>query len=139
MACIPHAKPFRLGNASAAFICGTNLIFDPGVSIAMTGQEVLSPAGLSKSFDAQADEYARAEAINALYIEPLSVDLRDEDLVHAIIRSTATSADGKTSGIALPNPDSHVAMMRHAHDIAGLKYSQTAFVECHGPGTRVGD
>lgn len=107
--------------------------------IAMTGQGVLSPAGSSKSFDAQADGYARAEAINALYIEPLSVDLRDEDLVHAIIRSTATSADGKTSGIALPNPDSHVAMMRHAHDIAGLKYSQTAFVECHGPGTRVGD
>ena len=101
--------------------------------IAMTGQGVLCSAGSFKSFDAQADEYARAEAINTLYIEPLSVDLRDEDLVHAIIRSTATSANGKTSGITRPNPDSHVAITRHAHDIAGLKYSQTAFVECHGP------
>lgn len=105
----------------------------------MIGQGVLSPAGSSKSFDAQADGYARAETINALYIEPLSADLSDEDLVHAIIRSTAISADDKTSGVVLPNPNSHVAMMRHAHNIANLKYSQTAFVECHGPGTRIED
>lgn len=127
------------GECSAALVCGTNLIIDPGMSIAMTEQGVLSPTGSSKSFDAHADGYARAEAINALYIKPLSAALSNKDPIRAVIRSTATNADGKTSGIALPNPDSHVAMMRHAHDIAGLECSETAFVECHGPGTPAGD
>ena len=105
----------------------------------MTEQGVLSPTGSSKSFDAKADGYARAEAINALYIKPLSKALSNRDPIRAVIMSTATNADGKTAGIALPNPDSQVAMMRHAHDIAGLEPSQTAFIECHGPGTPAGD
>ena len=127
------------GECSAALVCGTNLIIDPGMSIAMTEQGVLSQTGSSKSFDAKADGYARAEAINALYIKPLRAALSNRDPIRAIIRATATNADGKTAGIALPNPHSQVAMMRHAHNVAGLVCSQTAFVECHGPGTPAGD
>lgn len=127
------------GECSAALVCGTNLIIDPGMTIAMTEQGVLSPTGSSKSFNAQADGYVRAEAINALYIKPLSAAISNRDPIRAVLRSTATNADGKTPGITHPNPDSHVAMMRRAHDIAGLEYSQTAFVECHGTGTPAGD
>ena len=104
----------------------------------MTEQGVLSQTGSFKSFDAQADGYARAESINALYIKPLSATLSNRDPIRAVIRSTATNTDGKTSGIAHPNPDSQVALMHHAHDIAGLEYSKTTFVECHGPGTPAG-
>lgn len=127
------------GESSAALICGTNMILDPDMTISMTEQGVLSPTGSSKSFDAEADGYARAEAINAIYIKPLSAALRNGDPIRAVIRSTATNGDGKTSGLSLPNPASHEAMMRHAYHAAGLDCSQTAFVECHGPGTPAGD
>ena len=127
------------GESSAALVCGTSLILDPGMTIAMTEQGVLSLNGSSKSFDAQADGYARAEAINAVYIKRLSAAIRNRDPIRAIIRSTATNADGKTTGLSLPNPESHVAMMRYTHHTDGLECSQKTFFDCHGPGTPAGD
>lgn len=118
------------GESSAALICGTNMTLDPDMTISMTEQGVISPTGSSKSFDAEADGYARAEAINAKYIKPLSAALRNGDPIRAVIRSTATNGDGKTSGLSLPNSASHVAMMRYTHQAAGLDCSDTAFVEC---------
>ena len=110
------------------------------MTIAMTEQGVLSPTGFCKTFDAKADGYARGEAINALYIKKLSDAIRDGDPVRAVIRATATNCDGKTPGMACPSSESHEAMMRRAYQAAGLKkLSQTAFVECHGTGTAVGD
>ena len=132
-------QAIRGGECSAALVCGTNLIIDPGMTIAMAEQGVLSPTGSSKSFDARADGYARAEAVNAVYIKSLSAALSNNDPIRAVIRSTAVNADGKTAGISYPNSESHIAMMRRAHDIVGLKCCDTVFVECHGPGTRAGD
>lgn len=110
------------------------------MTIAMTEQGVLSPDGTCKTFDAAADGYARGEAINAIYIKKLSDAIRDEDPIRAIIRATASNTDGKTSSMSVPSLESHEAMIRHAYMIAGIKdHSRTAFVECHGTGTAVGD
>ena len=127
------------GQCPAALVCGTNLIIDPGMTVAMTEQGVLASDGRSKSFDAAADGYARAEAVNAVYIKPLTDALANNDPIRAIIRATATNSDGKTPGIAHPNPESHVDMMRRTHASAGLDTRHTTFVECHGPGTPTGD
>lgn len=128
------------GECNSAIIAGTNLIITPTMTIAMTEQGVLSPTGMCKTFDAKADGYARGEAINALYIKPLSDALRDGDPIRAIIRATATNCDGKTPGMACPSAESHESMMRRAYQVAGLSdLSETAFVECHGTGTVVGD
>lgn len=110
------------------------------MTIAMTEQGVLSPTGQCKTFDAKADGYGRAEAINAVYIKKLSDALRDGDPVRAVIRATSTNCDGKTPGMACPSSESHESMMRRAYQIAQLPdLSRTAFVECHGTGTAVGD
>ena len=110
------------------------------MTIAMTEQGVLSPDGMCKTFDAKADGYARAEAINAIYVKPLSDAMRDGDPIRAVIRSTATNCDGKTPGMACPSAESHEALMRRAYQVANLSdLSKTAYVECHGTGTAVGD
>lgn len=110
------------------------------MTIAMTEQGVLSPTGSCKSFDANADGYARGEAINAVYIKKLSDALRDGDPVRAVIRATATNCDGKTPGMACPSSESHEALMRRAYRVAQLHdLSATAFMECHGTGTAIGD
>lgn len=110
------------------------------MTIAMTEQGVLSPTGSCKTFDARADGYARGEAINAIYIKKLSDAIRDGDPVRAVIRATATNCDGKTPGMACPSSDSHETMIRRAYQVAQLhNLSQTAYVECHGTGTAVGD
>ncbi|KAI9820043.1 MAG: Type I Iterative PKS [Pycnora praestabilis] len=128
------------GECTSAIVGGTNLIMSPTMTIAMTEQGVLSPTGSCKSFDAGADGYARGEAINALYVKKLSDAIRDGDPIRAVIRGSSTNDDGKTPGIAHPSSKSHEALIRQAYSVAGLpNYSETAFVECHGTGTAIGD
>lgn len=128
------------GDCASAIVGGANLIMAPGMTTAMTEQGVLSPDGSCKTFSADANGYARGEAINAIFIKPLSDAVRDGNPIRAVIRSTATNSDGKTPGISCPSSESHEAMIRRAYDIAGINdFSETAFVECHGTGTPIGD
>ena len=128
------------GDCSSAVVGGTNMIMSPTMSIAMTEQGVLSPTGSCNTFDASANGYSRGEAVNAIYIKKLSDAIRDGDPVRAIIRSTSTNCDGKTPGIACPSAESHETLVRRAYEVAKLDdLSQTAFIECHGTGTAIGD
>lgn len=105
----------------------------------MSVQLTLSPEGSSKSFDASADGYARGEGVTALFVKRLDEAIRDGNPIRAIIRASASNGDGKTAGIAMPNPDAHEACIRDTYANAGLDFSETAMVEAHGTGTSVGD
>ena len=129
----------RQGDISSAIVCGSNLIIAPGTSVSMTAQRVLSPDGSSKSFDASADGYARGEGVTALYIKRLDKAIEDKNPIRAIIRSSATNADGRTNGMVMPNIEAHKAVIRRAYDTAGLDPLETAMVEAHGTGTKAGD
>ncbi|KAI4228292.1 MAG: hypothetical protein L6R36_001722 [Xanthoria steineri] len=128
------------GDCEAALVGGVNLIMAPGMTSAMTEQGVLSKDGSCKTFSADANGYARGEAITAIYVKPLSHAIRDGNPVRAVIRSTSTNVDGKTPGMSYPSTTAQEAVMRHAYKIAGISdYGLTAMVECHGTGTPVGD
>lgn len=43
------------------------------------------------------------------------------------------------AGITLPSKDAQVFNIRKVYADAGLDFSQTAYVECHGTGTQAGD
>ncbi|KAL7798706.1 putative polyketide synthase [Trichoderma afarasin] len=128
------------GECESAVVAGTSLFLSPTMAIALSEQGVLSPTGSCKTFDAKADGYARGEAINAVFIKKLEDAIRDGDPIRGVIRATATNFDGKTIGITNPNQEAHVALMRRAYNVAKISnISDTAFVECHGTGTSVGD
>ncbi|RDA88606.1 hypothetical protein CP532_5867 [Ophiocordyceps camponoti-leonardi (nom. inval.)] len=128
------------GECSSAIVGGTNIMLGPSMTMFMSEQGVLSSTGSSLSFDAKADGYARGEAVNAVFIKLLDHAIRDGDPVRAVIRSTSANCDGKTLGMMVPNPESQAKMIRRAYKLAGINdVCQTAFVECHGTGTQVGD
>ena len=128
------------GECEAALAAGSNLIMSPTMTVAMSEQGVLSSDARCKSFDSQANGYARGEAINVLYVKKLVDALRDGNPIHAIVRATATNCDGKTPGISHPSSESHERLLRSAFEFAGIDdLSTTAFVECHGTGTSIGD
>ncbi|KAF2138887.1 uncharacterized protein K452DRAFT_276732 [Aplosporella prunicola CBS 121167] len=136
MAC----EAIRSGEITSAIVGGANLLMSPTMTIAMSEQGVLSADGSCKTFDATADGYARAEAINALYVKRLDEAIRDGNPIRAIVRSTGTNCDGKTPGLSHPSPESHEALIRRTYESAGIHdFCQTAFVECHGTGTATGD
>ncbi|KAI0096719.1 fatty acid synthase S-acetyltransferase [Nemania sp. FL0031] len=128
------------GSCEAALVGGVNLILGPAMTIAMTEQGVLSPSGSCKSFSADADGYARGEAVTAIYVKPLADAIRDGNPVRAVIRATAHNFDGKTSNISQPSTDAQEALIRQAYELAGITdFSETGMVECHGTGTVIGD
>ncbi|KAK8011011.1 hypothetical protein PG990_009976 [Apiospora arundinis] len=136
MAC----EALKNGDISGAVVGGTNLIMSPTMTQAMFEQGVLSPNGSCRTFDADADGYARGEAINAVYLKRLEDAIRDGNPIRAIVRATSSNCDGSTPGISHPSSESHEALIRNCYQSAGLDdFSETAFVECHGTGTSTGD
>lgn len=93
----------RRGDCEAALVGSANLILAPGMTTVMTEQGVLSPDGSCKSFSADANGYARGEAITAIFVKPLSHAIRDGNPVRAVIRSSAVNVDGKTPGMSAPS------------------------------------
>ena len=148
------------GDCNSAIVAGTSLIMGPVTTAAMTQEGILSPEGSCKTFDAAADGFARAEAINAIYIKKLSDALSDANPIRAIIRNTGTNSDGRTQGLMTPSSEAHEALIRKTYADSGLAPSETGYVEvwipvkhylsdqlrlsdkrskCHGTGTPIGD
>jgi acyl transferase domain-containing protein len=132
-------QAIRLGETSAAIVAGTSILLAPGIAVAMAAGLPLSPEGSCKTFDASADGYARAEGVSCLYVKRLDEAIRDGNPVRAVIRASATNADGRSRGVMVPNPEAHEALIREAYQNAGLDFGETAMIECHGTGTVVGD
>jgi acyl transferase domain-containing protein len=109
------------------------------MTVALYEAGALSADTSCKTFDVSANGYARADAINAVYIKRLDHAIRDGNPIRAIVRSTATNFDGKTSGISNPSTSAQEALIRKTYQLAGLDTAETAFCECHGTGTAVGD
>ncbi|KAK4495680.1 hypothetical protein PRZ48_012948 [Zasmidium cellare] len=132
-------QAIQQGSISSAVVCGANLMLAPGMTIDLSLQMAISADGSSKSFDASADGYARAEAVTAIYIKRLDQAVRDGNPVRAVIRGSASNADGKTNGMPLPSSQAHEACIQAAYMNAGLPMNSTTIAESHGTGTKVGD
>lgn len=99
-----------------------------------------SASGKCHTFDAKADGYVKAEAINAVFLKRLDDAVRDGDSVRAVIRGTSTNSAGRTPGIASPSSEAQAAAIRAAYANAGISdFVDTAYLECHGTGTLAGD
>ncbi len=127
------------GESVSAFAGGVNLMVAPNFTIAASTGGFLSPTSTSRAFDAGANGYVRAEGAGFVFLKPLEQALADGDRVYATIRGTATSQDGRTNGITVPNPASQQRAMRRALAQAAVRASEVAYVEAHGTGTPVGD
>lgn len=125
---------------TTALVGGTSLIWSPTMTDCLNKSLVLSPSGISHTFDANADGYGRGEAINCIYLKPLKDALRDNDPIRAVIRSTVSNHDGKTPNFTNPCPLSQERLIRRAYEVAGINdIDDTPVFECHGTGTAVGD
>ena len=122
-------RSLNAGDCVGAIVAGANLIVGPTTTAAMFQEGILSPEGSCNTFDAAADGFARAEAINTIYIKKLSDALRDGNPIRGIIRNTGTNSDGRSHGLMNPNSDAHEALIRKVYSDACLLPSETGYVE----------
>ncbi|KIA75812.1 hypothetical protein HK57_00426 [Aspergillus ustus] len=133
-------QALQSGSCNSALVCGTSLLLTPTMSDAMATNMVLSPSGMSHTFDAQADGYGRGEAINCIYIKPLRDAIHDNDPIRAIIRATGTNHNGHSPILTHPSAAGQESLIRWTYQRAGIDdISETPLFECHGTGTRAGD
>ncbi|KAI1434014.1 beta-ketoacyl synthase domain-containing protein [Xylaria sp. CBS 124048] len=133
----------RAGECKMACVTGANLMLTPEQFIVESSLHMLSPVGKCHMWDVKADGYARGEGVAALIIKTLSQALADGDKIEGIIREVGVNADGKTSGITMPNSSAQAALIRSTYQRAGLDPSNPVdrcqYFEAHGTGTAAGD
>ncbi len=132
-------QSLRAGECTLALAGGVNLMLAPETTAVFTRMGVLSPEGRCKTFDEDADGFARGEGCGFVALKRLSGARADGDRILAVIRGSAVNQDGASSSLTAPNGPSQEALMRAALAQAGLRGGDVSYVEAHGTGTPLGD
>src|SRR5262249_7206004 len=118
---------------------GVHLMLSPEVMVALCRLRALAPDGHCKTFDASADGYVRGEGCGMVLLKRLSDALAAGDNVLALIRGSAVSHDGVSSGLTVPNGLAQEAVIHQALKNAKVSPDQISYIETHGTGTALGD
>ena len=129
----------RLRKTGMALAGGFNLMLNPDMQICLTKLQALSPDGLCRSFDAEANGYVRSEGGGLVVLKRLEDALAEGDRVLGVIRGSFVNQDGQSTGISAPNEKSQEKVIQSALRDAGVGGNQIDYIEAHGTGTRVGD
>ncbi|TLD08012.1 hypothetical protein PspLS_12072 [Pyricularia sp. CBS 133598] len=132
-------QSLRAGETDMNLVGGVNLILHPNFMTQLSDMHMLSPDGISHSFDTRANGYARGEGIACLVLKRLSDAVRDGDNIRAVIRATGANAGGRTPSITTPSAVAQADLIRRTYAAAGLDFAGTQYFEAHGTGTSLGD
>lgn len=127
------------GESGLALAGGVLLHMAPQYTVAETKGGFLSPEGRSRTFDAAADGYVRAEGVGLVALKRLEDALRDGDPIHAVILGSGVNQDGRTNGITVPSGEAQVSLVRRVCAEAGITPGDLQYMEAHGTSTPVGD
>lgn len=132
-------ESLRRGECDYAVAGAVHLNLSAYVPIVLDRLGVVSSSGACRSFSADADGILPAEAAGAFLLRRLSDALASGDTIYAVLKGSAVNNDGRTNGIASPNPDAQADVVREAWKDAGIAGDSISYIEAHGTGTRVGD
>ena len=132
-------QSLRAGECNLALAGGVHLMLSPQATISMAKMQALAPDGRCKTFNADADGYARGEGCGVIVLKPLSKAIVDSDNILAVIRGSAINQDGRSSALTVPNGQAQRSLLREAVANSKVKPQQISYVEAHGTGTPLGD
>ena len=135
-------QALRAGDSHIAIACGSNIILGPEMYIIESKVKMLSPDGIGRMWDKDANGYARGDGVAAICLKTLSSAIADGDHIECIIRETGLNQDGATPGLTMPSATAQNALIRDTYTKAGLDISNPAdrphYFEAHGTGTQAG-
>ncbi|NES04120.1 MAG: type I polyketide synthase, partial [Okeania sp. SIO2F4] len=132
-------QSLRSGESNLSLVGGVNLMLHPNVTHGFCKGRALSPDSRCKTFDANADGYARGEGCGILVLKRLRDAVADGDRILALVKGSAINHDGPSSGLTVPNQQAQKKVLRQALANAKVDASAVDYVECHGTGTSLGD
>ncbi len=127
------------GESKMAIAGGVNAILNPGNTIAFSKMGILSSKGHCRAFADEADGFVRGEGAGAVLLMPLTVALERGYPIYATIVATGSNQDGATNGLAVPNGDAQIALLKSIYNGTQIAPEELGYFEAHGTGTEVGD
>ena len=127
------------GDCDMAVVAAVNLILAPDASLSFSTLGTLSKTGLCHTFDASADGYVRGEGCTVIVLQRTEDAVRLGSHIYSEVTGSHINANGKGKSITLPDGPQQKAATIAAYKEAKRDFSETAYVECHGTGTPVGD
>ncbi|KAK8773180.1 hypothetical protein V5799_012287, partial [Amblyomma americanum] len=137
MIALNHALlALRSGQCDAAIVGGSLICLKPATTLSILRIGMLSPDGKCKSFDANANGYARSETVGVFLIQRSSEARR----IYAKLVHVKANVDGyKTEGVTVPSGEVQEKLLREVYAEAKVDPLKVGYVEAHGTGTAVGD
>jgi len=129
----------RTGNCSSALVGGVFLNLTPDALVGFSRVGALSPGGVCRPFDQNADGFVLGEGGALLVLRPLADAVAAGDRVYAVIRGVGVTNDGGGAGPMTPQPAGQEAALRAAYRDAGVAPGTVGLVEAHGTATVAGD
>ncbi|WP_035236566.1 type I polyketide synthase [Desulfobacter vibrioformis] len=119
---------------------GVNTNLTPESFVGFCKMGTLSANG-SFPFDERADGFILGEGAGVLVLKRLKDAIREKDPILGVIKSIASSSDGKGKGIAAPDKEGQKLAFQRCHEKIKSEFSpgMVQFIEAHGTGTKVGD
>ncbi|WP_017570356.1 SDR family NAD(P)-dependent oxidoreductase [Nocardiopsis halotolerans] len=133
------AEDIRRGECRVAIVGGVNLSLHPSKYQTYGLQDLHASGEPGRPFGAGGDGFVSSEGVGAVLLKPLDRALADGDGVYAVIRGSAVSHSGRTSGFRVPSVAAQEALVTECLDRAGVDPRTVSYVETHATGTELGD
>ncbi|MFI4954283.1 MAG: SDR family NAD(P)-dependent oxidoreductase [Gammaproteobacteria bacterium] len=132
-------RSLQLHECALALAAGVNVLLVPKAFELLMQGNMLSVDGYCKTFDKEANGYARGEGCGVIILKRLSDAQKDNDRILAVIKGSAVNQDGASSGLTVPNGLAQEKVIAKALANAGVEAASVDYIEAHGTGTSLGD
>ncbi|MEM9370652.1 MAG: beta-ketoacyl synthase N-terminal-like domain-containing protein, partial [Pseudomonadota bacterium] len=132
------AQSLRTGEIDTAIVAGINLILSPFPFVGFSRAAMLSPDGLCKAFDADANGYVRGEGA-VVFVLRRAEAMGAHEPRRTVLAATAINSDGRTVGLSMPSQVDQTRLLQRIYGDGGIPADRVAFIEAHGTGTPIGD
>lgn len=119
-------------------LCGGVFAPGPANSCLFSQFRGLSSTG-SRPLDASADGVVFGEGAALLMLKRLPDTITAGNKIHAVIRGSGLSNDGKSPSVAVPRRQGQIIALQRAYQETGIAPESVQYVEAHATATPVGD
>ncbi len=140
VAIVQACESLAAGQCEMALAGGVSVTSPPASGHLYSEGAMLSPDGLTRSFDARAAGTVFSDGAGVVLLKRLADAIRDGDTIHAVIRGGAVNNDGggKASFMA-PSAAGQARVIRQALNRARVPAQSIDYIEAHGTATPSGD
>ncbi len=101
---------------------------------------IMSSDGKCRAFDKAGNGTVFGNGVGVILLKRMSEALKDNDTIHAVIKSSSTNNDGSQKiGYAAPSIEGQVELVTRTLALADIPPKTISYVEAHGTGTEYGD